>query len=346
MPITVVDFFSGCGGTSLGLRGAGMKIAAGIDNDPDSAGTFRLNFPEAEFVEKDIRKVATGEIRQVMPHEGKVLFSGCAPCQPFSKQNRLRRGDDPRRELLGEFQRFVVELLPDYVLVENVPGMQNVSGDGVFHEFVKTLKKRKNGYKVTWGVLPALSFGVPQTRKRLVLLASRSGSLSLPEPTHSTGGLPTATVRDYISDLPALHAGETDAEDSDHAAMDLSALNLRRIAATAEGGGRETWSADLQLDCHKGHAGHSDVYGRLAWDRPASAITTRCLSYSNGRFGHPEQDRALSLREAACLQTFPRSFRFAGSLLSKGRQVGNAVPPLMAKAIGQAIMGEAGGVVR
>jgi DNA (cytosine-5)-methyltransferase 1 len=334
--VAVVDFFSGCGGTSLGFRDAGMSIVAGIDNDPNAASTFRLNFPEARFFERDIREVPSEEIGSVLRRRGKVLFSGCAPCQPFSKQNRGRGGPDPRRFLLGEFQRFVVDLRPDFVVVENVPGIQRIEANSPLSYFVSALKDSQ--YSVDYSVLAASDFGVPQTRRRLVLVASLDHGALMPRPTHGPGRSPVTTVRDWIVDLPAIAAGEMDPADPDHAAMKLSPLNLVRILATPEGGGRESWTPDLLLNCHEGHSGHSDVYGRLAWDRPASAMTTRCLSYSNGRYGHPDQPRAISLREAALLQTFPRSFRFAGSLTSRGRQVGNAVPPLLAQRVGEALL--------
>jgi len=338
-PIAVVDFFSGCGGTSMGLRDAGMEIAVGVDIDKDAAQTYRSNFPTAKFIERDICKVAVDEIRQLVPRQHRLLLSGCEPCQPFSKQNRSSSqadSEDPRRNLLREFQRFVVGLRPDVVVVENVPGLQKIGDQGPFYEFVDALAS--NDYFVEWKILSAMSFGVPQVRRRLVLIASRSQAVSLPRPTHGPCLQDVAVVRDYISGLPSLKVGQADPSDPDHAAMNLSELNVKRISITPEGGGRESWPPSLVVDCHRGHDGHSDVYGRLAWDRPASAITTRCLSYSNGRFGHPSENRAISLREAACLQTFPRSFRFYGSLLSRGRQVGNAVPPLMARAVGMAII--------
>ncbi len=338
-PIAVIDFFSGCGGTSLGLRDAGMNIVAGLDIDEDAANTFRENFPEAAFIQRDIRDVPIDEVRKLIPADQPLLLSGCAPCQPFSKQNRFRSRldmDDGKRTLLREFQKFVVALRPDYVMVENVPGLQKIGNEGPFNKFVKTLTDQ--GFQIDWDILSALSYGVPQVRKRLVLMASLKNEIKLPSPTHGPGLDATAVVRDYIWGLPSLEAGESDPHDSDHAAMDLSDLNIERISATLEGRGRESWPPNLVLDCHRGHSGHSDVYGRLAWDKPAAAITTRCLSYSNGRFGHPVDNRAISLREAACLQTFPRSFRFRGSLLSRGRQVGNAVPPLMAQAVGSAFV--------
>lgn len=319
-----------------------MRIAAGLDNDPDAADTFRQNFPEAKFFESDIRQIQTSDVRRVLPRRGLTLFSGCAPCQPFSKQNRTKPTVDPRRLLLAEFQRFVIELLPDYVVVENVPGMQRVDSRArvnPFADFVGAL--RSAGYMVSYDLLSAIHFGVPQVRRRLVLIASRTGVPSLPLRTHHEEGKAVPTVREWIHGLPKLNAGEVDPQDPDHAAMNLSPLNLERINATPEGGGRESWPPSLILDCHRGHSGHSDVYGRLSWNRPASAMTTRCLSYSNGRYGHPDQPRAISLREAACLQTFPRSFRFRGSLLSRGRQVGNAVPPLLAQRIGEAVISSA-----
>lgn len=332
----VVDFFSGCGGTALGFKRAGMQIIAAIDNDPDAANTYRLNFPGVQFFERDIRSISVEEIGDILPRGMPMLFSGCAPCQPFSKHNQDSAARDPRRFLLQEFQRFVIALRPEFVIVENVPGLQRIGNRGPLRTFLRSL--RAAGYDVQSSVLAALNYGVPQVRRRLVLIASRVGSVAMPKPTHGPDLLRPSTVRDWISDLPPLEAGGQDPIDPDHAAMRLSEMNLKRIMATPEGGGRYNWDADLGLDCHEGHKGHSDVYGRLAWDKPASALTTRCLSYSNGRFGHPEQHRAISLREAACLQTFPRRFRFSGSLTSRGRQVGNAVPPLLAYSLGKEVV--------
>jgi DNA (cytosine-5)-methyltransferase 1 len=266
----------------------------------------------------------------------KTLFSCCAPCQPFSKQTRTKKRKDSRLSLLLEFGRFVKQWKPDYVFVENVPGLQRIDGraGGPLPEFIALLGKL--GYAYDLKIVPASGFGVPQKRERLILMASKSAELNIPLPTHGTRRRRLATVRDWIGMLPPLAAGSTDPKDADHRSMALSAINLRRIGATPEGGGREGWPKSLQLDCHRKFDGHTDVYGRLAWDRPASGLTTRCISYSNGRFGHPTQDRAISVREAACLQTFPRRYKFVGTLASKARQIGNAVPPLMAKVIGRA----------
>ncbi|MFP3606764.1 DNA cytosine methyltransferase [Paraburkholderia sp. SIMBA_053] len=336
MSIQVIDFFSGCGGTSAGFRAAGLEILGGLDIDPEAAATFRENFPCATFIEGDVRALAPDVLKPVIgAREKPLLFAGCAPCQPFSRQNKTTTRTDPRRTLLKEFGRFVEAWLPEYVFIENVPGMQRFRRSGPLHAFQTLL--RKLGYQFECSVVPALWYGVPQTRERLVLVASRQATVQIPAATHGPG-MPEGsytTVGDWIRNLPVIGAGQTHAKDPDHAAAVLSETNLRRIRATPEGGGRESWPKSLWLECHKTYSGHSDVYGRLAWDKQAAGLTTRCISYSNGRFGHPSQDRALSVREAACLQTFPRDYRFIGSLSSKARQIGNAVPPKMAEAFGR-----------
>ena len=335
--VKVFDFFSGCGGTSCGFAQAGLDIVLGLDIDKDAALTYKSNFPSASFIEADICTLETSALQPWMVDRTEpILFSGCAPCQPFSKQNRQKGEVDIRRNLLSEFGRFVRDWLPEYVFIENVPGMQKIKGQkGPLPAFEALLKKL--GYTYDIKVLPALWFGVPQTRERLVLLASRDHAIALPAATHGPGKLPFTTVKDWIGNLAPLAAGGVDPVDPRHRAAELSEVNLARIAATNEGGGRESWPDHLLLDCHRNHKGHTDVYGRLSWDKPAAGLTTRCISYSNGRFGHPEQNRAISVREAACLQTFPTDFVFQGNLNSKARQIGNAVPPSMARSIGLTI---------
>ncbi len=338
MSIKVFDFFSGCGGTSCGFAAAGLDIVFALDNDAVAIETFKENFPDVQVEISNIQNVEPEKLAFLIgERQHPLLFSGCAPCQPFSRQNRNKINNDPRRNLLSEFLRFVNYWLPEYVVVENVPGMQHLKSEGPFEDFVRSLNGL--GYKVSYEVLPASIYGVPQRRKRLVLIASISTNVTLPSATHGVSvGVKCSTVRDWISDLPEIHNGETSVEDPDHQSARLSETNLIRIKATPEGGGRESWPKELWLDCHKRYSGHTDVYGRLHWDKSASGLTTRCISYSNGRFGHPIQNRAISIREAACLQTFPRSYRFKGTLQSKARQIGNAVPPLMAKNIAEAIL--------
>lgn len=332
-----IDFFSGCGGTSLGLINSGINPVLGIDIDIDACTTYERNIPGSASMCADIRNLNPEDIAIYLDTEEPILFCGCAPCQPFSRHNKQSAKDDPRASLLNEFSKFVEHWHPDYVLIENVPGMQKNSVNGkVFKNFLKMLEKEK--YHTTFDLIPAASFGVPQTRKRLVLVASKKPGYNFPEPTHGKGKLKPSTVFDWIAGLPPLKAGEQDSIDPDHHAAKLSPLNLERIAHTPEGGGRESWPDSLQLECHKNYKGHTDVYGRLSWNKPASGLTTRCISYSNGRFGHPAQNRGISLREAACLQTFPRDFRFVGNMASRARQIGNAVPPLMSAALGRSIL--------
>jgi len=342
MKIRVFDFFSGCGGTSAGLQASGMQIVLGLDIDPEAAATFRGNFPQARFVQKNIATLRPSALSDfVSPHRhAPILFCGCAPCQPFSKQNGRRDQDDSRIPLLTHFGRFVRYFRPEFVLVENVPGLQILSWEpGPLPKFITLLERL--GYDFITATVDCCDYGVPQKRSRFVLLASSVGPIRLPPKTHGPNApnVHYSNVGDWIADLPPIRAGEECLSVPNHRAANLSPLNLRRIKATPPGGSRLDWPAELVLNCHSGsHQGHTDVYGRLRADQPASALTTRCVSLSNGRFGHPNQHRALSVREAASLQTFDRSFVFQGSLNSMARQIGNAVPVLFAKALGQSFI--------
>lgn len=191
-------------------------------------------------------------------------------------------------------------------------------------------------YKYSFKPIKLAKYGVPQCCRRLILIASRHGKINFPRESHGSGthNKNYTSVRDTIAYLPPIEAGETHPSIPNHQAAKLSLFNLKRINATPEGGGNKNWTEHLKLDCHKHFEGYSDVYGRMSWDKPASGLTTRCISYSNERFGHPEQNRSLSIREAACLQTFPEDFLFQGSMGSMARQIGNAIPPLLAKVIG------------
>lgn len=317
-----------------------MDIALGIDIDREAERTFRRNFPEAQFIRSDITTLKTGALRSYIDRDQPLLFSACAPCQPFSKQRRGRSKDDERVPLLLEFVRFVRYYKPMYVFVENVPGLQTLSAEmGPLPEFTRRMKSL--GYNLEARVIESCDYGVPQRRRRLVIIGSRGLSLSFPEPTHGPGTRrPTyPTVWDWIGDLPPIVAGETHPDVPNHRASGLSPLNQQRIRATPEGGGREHWPRRLLLRCHHDdYEGHTDVYGRMRRDAPASGLTTRCISLSNGRFGHPVQDRAISVREAASLQTFPRTFTFEGSLNSMARQIGNAVPVVLARQFGRAFV--------
>lgn len=336
--IRVFDFFSGCGGTSKGFELAGLNIQLAIDSDKDAELTYRSNFPKAKFYCKDIRSITTDSLySDVFSNENlPKLFCGCAPCQPFSKQKQNKNEKDSRISLLLEFLRFIKIYIPEYVFVENVPGLQNVyDQSGPFDIFVSALKELH--YSVEFKIITSQDYGVPQKRRRLVLIASQLGQIYFPTPTHGEGRINPryTTVADKIKHLPPLQAGEICLRDNNHRAAKLTDVNLLRIQATPEGGDRRHWPPHLQLKCHKDFIGHTDVYGRMRWNAPATALTTRCISYSNGRFGHPEQNRAISIREAACLQTFPEDFAFKGNLNSMARQIGNAVPVDLARIFGE-----------
>ncbi|CAF4722965.1 putative BsuMI modification methylase subunit YdiO, partial [Escherichia coli] len=336
--LIVIDFFCGCGGASEGLRQAGFDIELGLDIDQQASETFKANFPDAKFIQDDIRKIEPQDISDIIDIKAKrpLLLSACAPCQPFSQQNKNKTSDDSRRNLLNETHRFIRELLPEYIMLENVPGMQKIDEEkeGPFQEFIKLLKELEYNY-ISF-IANAENYGIPQRRKRLVLLASRVGKVTLPEITHGKNKIPFKTVRDYIQDFTKLCSGETDPKDPLHRAGTLSPLNLKRIMHTPEGGDRRNWPEELVNKCHKNYDGHTDTYGRMSWDKPAPTLTTKCNSYSNGRFGHPDptQHRAISIREASRLQTFPLSYVFKGSLNSMAKQIGNAVPCELARLFG------------
>jgi DNA (cytosine-5)-methyltransferase 1 len=334
--LRVADFFCGCGGTSEGLRLAGMEIALGLDFDGAAAATYRRNFPDAVFFERDICAVDPAEVNKTLgKSDSRLVMSACAPCQPFSTFRKKGPDDDAARTLLPALLPFVDSLTPDYIVVENVPGIQK-EADGPLMIFVGGLRERE--YDVKWRVVDCQRYGVPQRRRRLVLIASLFGQVAIPPPTHGPGLQPVATVSDWIDDLPPLEAGQRHTTVPNHICGAIGELNLRRLRASRELGSRLHWPKELWLDCHQSHGGHSDVYGCMAGDAPAPVLTTKCTSISNGRFGHPSQDRAISVREAASLQTFPRSFEFVGGLKSTTRQVGNAVPVLLAKQLGEAII--------
>lgn len=338
----LIDFFAGCGGTSEGFRQAGIEPVAAIDFDPEAARTYARNFPGAALLVQNIAEVADEALDEIVRHAkdlGRpIVFSACAPCQPFSKQRRGPAEADDRIGLLAEVLRFVRRHRPDTIFLENVPGLETKAFEyGPFRRVVRSL--RRAGYHVSYRTIEARSFGVAQKRARLVVLASRHGRVAFPSATHGPGLAGYRTVREAIASLPPLAAGETHPVINAHQAARLSSLNLIRIAATPEGGDRRDWPDELVLDCHRDRGrSFTDTYGRLRWDDPAPALTTRCISYSNGRFGHPAQDRALTPREAAAIQSFPSQFGFEGTLTSMARQVGNAVPPTLAQSFARAIL--------
>lgn len=335
-----IDLFCGAGGLTRGLLNSGVDVLLGIDINSDCVHTYQQNNSPARFVTADISNVTAQSIRKAVAGQrgSPLLLAGCAPCQPFSSHRRSDDGAAKQRRLLGEVARLAKELNPDWIFIENVPGLARVKGRSTYVRFKSSLIEL--GFRYCDGVVDAKSYGVAQTRRRLVLIASRHCQPTLPTPTHGPGRLPYASVRTAIGNLPPIKAGERHPTYPNHIAAEITAPNLERLKHTpTDGGSRSHWPKRLHLTCHKAEtAGHEDVYGRMRWDAPAPTLTCRCYSISNGRYGHPNQDRAISLREAACLQSFPSDFVFFGpSQRSLGEQIGNAVPVLLAEAIGRHI---------
>lgn len=345
-----LDFFCGAGGLTRGLLDAGVEVIAGFDLDERCQESYEWNNRRTCFCPADVNRVQPADLWKLLKSRctGDLLIAACAPCQPFSKQRKrqevrvgqLRGGSavDGDATLLGAFARIVEEILPAHVLIENVPGIAKVRGFSTYRRFLAVL--HANHYSVAQGVLDAKNYGVPQTRRRFVLLASRNGAVRLPQPLFGLGRQPYLTVRHAIAHYPPIAAGERHPSVPNHEAALLSQTNLLRLRCTpADGGDRRTWPKALRLRCHEGgHEGHTDVYGRMAWDRPAPTLTGRCNSLSNGRYGHPCQDRAISLREAASLQTFNDAYVFFGLQQHVARQIGNAVPVRFAEVLGRHIL--------
>ena len=308
---------------------------AGIDMDPACRFPYETN-NQAQFIERDISTVTKDELSSLFGDAEVKVLAGCAPCQPFSSYaHRYALDEQGKWGLLYEFARLAKATNPDIITMENVP---TVAKHAVFHDFVDTLKKLN--YHVWYGVINSSLYGVPQARRRMVLLASKLGKIEIIPPTHDT----PRTVREAIGSLPALKAGESAPRDKLHVSSSLSEKNLQRIRKSMPGGTWRDWPKHLVAECHRESSGQTypSVYGRMEWDKPAPTMTTQCFGFGNGRFGHPEQDRAISLREAAILQSFPRKYKFVANgcevqMKVLGRLIGNAVPVELGRAIARSI---------
>lgn len=336
--ISCVDLFCGAGGLTHGFMLEGLTVAAGIDLDPACRFPYEAN-NQARFVEKDISKVTAAELKGLFGDADITILAGCAPCQPFSTYAHRYElnSKDGKWGLLYEFARLVKGVRPDVITMENVP---TVAKHQVFHDFVDTLKLL--GYNVWFDVVDSSQYGVPQSRRRMVLLASKHGEIKMIEPTVKK----PKTVKQAIGRMRALSAGEAAPRDKLHASSTLSDKNLKRIKVSKPGGTWRDWPKHLVADCHRAESGktYPGVYGRMEWDKPAPTMTTQCYGFGNGRFGHPDQDRAISLREAAILQSFPRDYSFIQNncevrFRDLGRLIGNAVPVDLGRAIARSING-------
>ena len=334
--IYAIDLFCGAGGLTYGLQKSGVRVNLGIDIDPNCVYPYSEN-NTAKFLLKSISELRGTELKRYFSKNDFSLLAGCAPCQTFSSYNQKATEKDPRWSLLKHFSRLIEESKPDFVTMENVPGLAK---EKIFKLFLRKLSQNK--YYFTYSVIKCEEYGIPQTRKRLVLLASRFSVPRLLKPSEFNST--NKTLWDTIGNLPKLEAGKTDTKDRLHIVSSLSEINLKRIRASKPGGTWRDWPKGLRAQCHKKATGktYSGVYGRMRWDLPASTITTQFYGFGNGRFGHPDQNRALSLREGALIQGFPKKYKFIKkntpiSFVSLGRLIGNAVPVNLGILIGKSL---------
>ncbi|MDR2546345.1 MAG: DNA cytosine methyltransferase [Lachnospiraceae bacterium] len=337
MKIGAVDLFCGIGGLTYGLRKAGIDVVAGVDLDNSCKYAFETN-NHSKFIQKSVDDVTGVEIKELLkPYDVKILV-GCAPCQPFSNHRKDKKDRKSHKDwsLLYQFSRIIKESNPDVVSMENVPALKK---EKVFYDFVKGLEEL--GYTVSHSVVNTSDFGMAQSRRRLILLAAKNKKIELMKDADTI----QKTVKEIIGDLPEVAAGEVFAGDRLHQSSKLNDINLKRIRASKPNGSWRDWPKKLVVPCHKKASGksYSSVYGRMGWDGVSPTITTQFTGYGTGRFGHPEQDRALTLREGALLQSFPPKYAFISKnepLVMKNiaRHIGNAVPPLLGEAIGKSIL--------
>ena len=320
--LTAIDLFSGCGGLTLGLRQAGFRVVAAVEIAPKAQATYRLNHPRVRLYGNDIRELDPIEmLKKAGMHPGDLdLLAGCPPCQGFSRLRTRNKADsvfDPRNDLIGDFLRFVAVMLPKCIMLENVPSLAKDDGFGRACQALNTL-----GYSHVVRVLDAADYGVPQRRKRLIMLASRVHEPSVAPPLGTR-----VTVREAFSGLEE----PENSTDPVHAIPERRSQSVKDLIALIpkNGGSRMHLPEAKQLECHKRSNGFRDVYGRMSWDSVAPTITSGCHNPSKGRFLHPLVDRTITLREAALLQGFPRNYKFepAHGKEAIALMIGNALPP-------------------
>lgn len=364
--VKAIDLFSGCGGVSIGLSNAGFSVASAVEIDAQAVAAYKRypTLSKVKVLQKDICKLTGEEILAAgkIQHTDIYLLAGCPPCQKFSMQNRRNYLDEDKKDevkkLLMNFKRIIKEVYPPFVLMENVPGIKSSYNGTILQEFLTELKNAggipEEQYHIEYDVLNAANFGVPQLRKRFVLHAVRCDiyqtlldnniEFGLPKPTHSENGAnglhPWVSVAEAFEGLPHIVAGQRYNDDviKNHYCANLSERNIDRIIAIrANGGSRTGLPENLILPCHREFGGHTDVYGIMDSNKPSPTITGGCLSYTKGRFGHPFENRAISVREAARLQTFPDDYIFGESITKAGLEIGNAVPIKLVEASGKTI---------
>ena len=342
--LKAIDFFCSGGGMSFGMQQAGIKILAGVDFDPECKETYEANMKGAKYILADVSDLEEKDLAKkvdIKKDDDNLILIGCSPCQYWTIIRTSKNKSEKSKNLLHEFHRFVKYYNPGYVVVENVPGILNKRKESGLDRFINDLEKR--GYKVHYEIVSLNKYGVPETRKRFSLIANRVTDKKIfPKAANLN-----PTVADFIgikNGFPKVSAGYKDLTDFKHTTAGLSDSNIKRLKLTPKNGGsRKSWAdTDLQIDAYKNKEGKisfNDTYGRMSWDKPAPTITTKFFSISNGRFAHPEENRPISLREGATLQTFPKTYKFVGNSISSiARMIGNAVPPLYAKKLGLTII--------
>ena len=344
MSVQVVDLFCGVGGLTRGLLDAGLEVVGGFDIDETCRYTYETN-NKIVFHKENIREMTGEEILACYDKDCTKILVGCAPCQPFSNMSfkRFKKKsieEDDKYDLLLEFGRMIEKVQPVIVSMENVPQIRKME---IFPKFIELLKR--NGYSISHNdegqVVYCPDYGIPQNRRRFVLLASKLGPIELLPPTHKKEGV---TVRKFIEHLPPVEAGEQCPTDKMHRTAKLSEINLKRIKASKQGGTWKDWPEELRCKCHRKESGqtYTSVYGRMRWDAIGPTMTTQFHCYGTGRYGHPEQNRALTLREGALLQTFPADYDFIDPsvdfvMRDIARHIGNAVPVRLGEVIGLSI---------
>jgi len=344
MPV-VIDFYCGAGGFTRGALDAGAYVICGIDNDNRAKGTYEynnknINACSVPYIENSVEDIQKNYLRDLLKpfKDHPLVFVGCPPCQHFTNLGTDKTASEASKGALSAFVDHVLVFRPKYVVIENVPGIRAPKYGAVWEDAKSRLREVK--YQIRDEIVDAKCFGVPQTRRRMLLVAAQNEKPPWPKAKHGPGRY--RKICDVLAKtgLRKLRAGERDPSDPMHVAAILSETNLARIMATPKSGGNRTaWPAELQLECYKEFSGYTDVYGRMDWQKPAPTLTTRFNSLSNGRFGHPEQNRAITPREGALLQTFPKDYQFLDSSMNVNvRHIGNAVPPLLAREIVSAII--------
>lgn len=368
MEIKAIDLFSGCGGVSCGLTNSGFTVTGAVEIDKDAARIYKnyYKLKDVNVIVDDIFNVDGFDLlkNSKIKIDDLYLLAGCPPCQNFSSQNRdgKLKSEEEKEALLMQYLRIIKQVYPPFILLENVAGIKSPSNKKILEKFIKELKNEHSlnackKYHVICDILNTANYGVPQRRRRFVLHAVRQDmyeilknkgvEVCLPAKTHSENGQKGLkkwiSVWDVISDLPPIKAGEhfNTKTIKNHSCANLSDINIKRMQVIrANGGSRDALPEFLKLKCHKNYSGHKDVYGIIDPNLPAPTMTGGCLSYSKGRFGHPYQNRALSIREAARIQTFPDDFEFDDCTTKSALQIGNAVPVKFVEVSGKHILEE------